>query len=159
MIDPLMRLEPLSPNKVVQAFPLIQALRPNLSLDGWNSFAADHFAGTRVDERGILAVENRSGYILGLSFYTVYMDIRHGRTLLAKDAVVLAMLRQTADSAFSLLIDGIENVARESRCAAIHTSVVPELPGPQSQTLRHCLTRHGHRIDHSMFCKALPGSG
>ncbi|MDJ0951129.1 MAG: hypothetical protein QNJ94_19645 [Alphaproteobacteria bacterium] len=151
-----MRLAPLCRTKVAQAYPLIQAMRPDLSLEGWCALATEHLRPAASADHGILTVETEQGYILGLIFYTIYTDLKHGRTLLAKDALVLAPVRQSTEAAFALLIEGVEQVAAECDCRAIHTSLLLDLPQRGNRALRDSLTSRGHRMDHFMFCKTLP---
>lgn len=150
-----MRVRALTDDKVAQVYPLIQLVRPDLSLDGWRSLALDHIQSARTIDNGVLTVENDRGYVLGFILYTIYADLRHGRTLMAKDAVVCTALRRTKEAAFAALLERLETLAQEKQCTAIHTCLLDSEADIAEAGFHDSLNKHGHRLDHFMFCKSL----
>ncbi len=154
-----MQVRALTNEKVTQVYPLIQLVRPDLTLDGWRSLALDHIQCTDAVDNGVLTVENEYGYVLGFILYTIYADLRHGRTLMAKDAVVCTALRRTKEAAFAALLDRLETVAQENQCTAIHTCMLHSEADIAEAGFHESLEKHGHRIDHFMLCTSPAEAG
>lgn len=151
-----LRLVSLKPEQIVQAYPLIQTIRPGLTVEDWQHYAEDVLNGRGGGDGGIATLQDPRGLIAGLFVYRVTGDPFHGRTLLAEDFVALDIVRPEAVA--QSLADALEAVARDLKCNAIHTSVACSNPG-RSQYLIDLMRELGHHLERFQLCKALPATG
>ena len=141
-------IEPLTPDRIDQAFPLIQMVRPRLSVADWRAHA--HALLARPDSGITLLVDDR-GLILGLFCWTVESHPDHGTTLDAEDFVALDIVgsNRSADA----LADALEDTARRRGCGAVHTNV--QCAGGGASGLVDRLSGLGHRMESLRLCKQL----
>ncbi len=179
-----LKTRPLDAARVAQAFPLIQAALPEVTLAAWRAFAAALMSsapapgdapgnapggapgGAPGDPRrdtpegGILAVTDGRDYIAGLCSYRVVPDLVHGRLLDASHFLAFDLLdrRPVAEA----LAEGIEDLARRHGCGAVHT-LLPHragTPDPSAEAgadngLAELLAARGHRVENLGLCKRL----
>jgi len=147
---------PLTPERVAQAFPLIQIALPAVSLEDWRDFATPLARAQGPADDGIITVVSEQDYIVGLCCYRVTQDLRHGAVLLANHFLILDLFGQQA--VVRALADAVESLARERRCTAIHTSL-PEtgVKGADDWLVRN-LRNRGHRVESLRMCKLLANS-
>ncbi len=147
---------PLTPERVAQAFPLVQIAFPALSLEDWRDFAAPPARAQGQVDGGIITVVSDQGYIVGLCCYRVAQDFQHGAVLMADPFLALDLLDLKAVA--RALADAIESLARERRCTAIHTSLPEtEVKGADAWLVR-ILRSRGHRVESLRMCKLLASS-
>lgn len=142
-------IEPLSADRIDQAYPLIQMVRPSLSFDGWRTHAGRLLA--RGDS-GILVLSDPRGLILGLVCWQVTEDANHGRTLTAEDFVALDIV--DPHRVAEVLADALEATAREVGCEAVHTNVAC-VGGAGAGRLVERLRGLGHHMESFRLCKQL----
>jgi hypothetical protein len=118
MADPLIP-RPLSRDQVAQAFPLVQAILPGTSLARWTDFARRHTL--ERGERGIMTVQNQTGYILGLFTHEVQDELSLGRALVANNIMVADFPGR--EQTLNALIDAMQMLANLRRCAAISAAL------------------------------------
>ncbi len=147
---------PLTPERVAQAFPLIQIAFPAVNLEDWRAFALPPASAQNHTDGGIITVVNEQGYIVGLCCYRVAQDFQHGNVLMAEHFLTLDLFDQKA--VVHALADAAESLARERRCTAIHTSL-PEtdVKGADAWLVR-ILRDRGHRFESLRMCKLLVSS-
>lgn len=150
-----LHLTPLRRTQVQQAFPLVQAIRPQMTLDEWEAFAwrfpADHQA-----RAGIATLQDSNALILGLFAYRAGREPDHGRTLLVDHFVAMDIISPAAVAEH--LADSMEALARRLDCRAVHTAVTDG----ESVSGRHLvdlLRDLGHRLESFQLCKPLPVPG
>jgi len=148
----------LTPERVDEAYPVVRAAMPTLSLRRWREFARRALAHSGEGApSGILLVESARGYIHGLCAFHVQHDLRHG-PVLAIDELVTLDLVDTAPAAAALMA-ALEARARDLGCAAVR-SHVPETAPMRSggAALRQLLERCGHSIEGTLLLKPVdPG--
>lgn len=147
---------PLTPERVAQAFPLIQAAFPAVSLEDWRDFATPLAQAPGPADGGIITVVSEQGYIVGLCCYRVAQDLRHGAVLLADHFLVLDLFGQKA--VVRALADAVDSLARERRCTAIHTSLPETGVKGADSWLVQILRSRGHRVESLRMCKLLAGA-
>ncbi len=144
-------------DKVPQAFPVMQNL-VGLSLDRWQRYARARVEAeySHPGSAGIVAIENRQGYIHGLFGYRVDMDLRCGRVLLCENLVALGLF--DAEAVLDVLVEAMESLARDKHCGAIHVRV----PRPPDQASEHVggrlmetLRGSGHAVETLELCRPL----
>lgn len=148
---------PLGRDQVAQALPLVQAIRPQLSLDDWRAYVR-RFPTQSGDcaRSGIATVQDDAGVILGLFAYRVDSTAPHGKTLFVDHFVALDIISPTAVTAE--LADGMERIAHCLGCHAVHTAVSCT-DCPRGRDLIERLRAFGHRLERFQLCKPLPAPG
>ncbi len=154
-----LKTRPLNAERVIQAFPLIQAALPGVTLAAWCDFAAALMSGGggRGDARegGILAVTDGRDTIVGLCSYRLVPDLVHGRLLDAGHFLALDLFdRRPAAEA---LAAALEALARERGCTAVHTHLPHRIDAPTEpgSGLSGLLAARGHRVESLGLCKRL----
>jgi len=150
-----MRVKLLTEAKTAQAYPLVQLLQPNLSLEAWDQFTASHFGTIEAGERGIFTVEDDRGCILALLAYTIDPDLCHRRVLIVKDVIAVTPLDRLKELALSALFEAIEDLAKEKRCLAVRTRIIESESRGKAEALRVSLLSQGHEHDHVVLRKTL----
>lgn len=135
---------------IAQAYPLVQNALPGLRLGDWTDYACDLIAGNRGGApSGILAAEQRPGWLAGLCAYRGQRDLAHGRILSIEHFIVLSLFDERRIAA--ALGAAIEATARRHGCAAVHT----QLPDAADDVALNALRGLGHRAESRLFCKAI----
>jgi hypothetical protein len=145
----------LSPERVGQAFALIQAVMPGVGLEDWQKFATPLVDPRARTRGGILTVVSEQAYIAGLSIYRVEPDLEHGPALVADHFTALDLFDRQA--VVHALAGALEDLARERGCTAIHTNVRERtaLKREDDNSLVSALCSRGHHIESLRLCKVL----
>jgi hypothetical protein len=151
-----LRLVPLSQDRAALAYPLIQTVRPALSLEAWEEYATGILQVGADGSGGIMTLQNPRGLIAGLFVYRIEEVPDHGRTLVAEDFVALDII--DSEVVAESLADALEQVAREHGCQAVHTSITCN-GGPGSRRVVDLMRRLGHHVESFRMCKPLPATG
>ncbi len=116
-------LKPLAVNKAALAYPLIQAARPDVTLDAWVEYAEkiNHPDPALSKVAGIVTAQSNRGYIHGLFSYSVRIVLNQDSVLAVENFVALDMGDRAA--AIKSLIGGMERLAVDLECSAIHTHI------------------------------------
>jgi hypothetical protein len=151
-------------HNAARAYPLIQIMRSDVSLDAWLAFVAatnTDCGSTPIKPtsewplRGILSIENERGYIHGLFSYHVAFAIDHKSVLEVSNFVAV----DTADRAGAIkaLISAMEELARTLNCTAIHTQVTGDWADGEvsASGLSKHLQNAGHGPNSLNLCKPL----
>jgi hypothetical protein len=113
---------------IEQAFPLVSARTPSMTLDRWTRFAVQHVAPRAAElPRGLMAVQNQAGYILGMFAFAVREDLDEGRVLSIENVIVPNMPGR--DMIWSAVADSIDRLATMNGCRAILADL-PRKRGP-----------------------------
>ncbi len=105
---------PLSDAEIDRAYPLVQLVAPSVQRRTWQRFAKSRLAGRG---RGIFAVRDPKGYILGLASYHKELDLTAG-SVLVSDPLLFIDLLKPEDVAMAL-IAALEDEARHAKCAKV----------------------------------------
>jgi GNAT superfamily N-acetyltransferase len=154
-----MKAQPLTSEKVDQAYALVQLVTPQISLEAWRDFAGSLISPFEAPESGILAIEDERKYILGLVGYVVDHDLEHGQTLIAKNFIAFdATEKRRKEIAFAL-IKAMEDLARDKRCGAIRTIVHEPEDALRNAWIIEVLKHSGHHTEARRFIKAVATTG
>lgn len=166
-MDALLSVKLLDHRQIDQAFPVIQSILPELSIERWRAFTAEQMAvaaeataGVVAQDpgcppSGIMTVQTRRGYIYGLFSFAVHQHLRHGRVLAVENFVVLDLIDRSPAAA--ALMQAMDRLAHANRCAAIHT----DLPGRFERLPDYCnavlgyFTQDGHAVETLHLVKLL----
>ena len=147
--------EPLTADRIDQAFPLVQASLPHVGLEDWRDFARDLVRGGPSDNSGIQSVITEQDYIAGLSIYRIESGLCHGPTLIADHFMALDLFDRAA--VVNVLADFLEDLGRLRGCTAVHTHL-PERAGRwrgPADCVAATLRARGHAIESLRLCKVL----
>jgi hypothetical protein len=115
------RVRNLGPDRLRQAYSLVQAVHPRLSLEAWRRYARSRLErrGTTgpAARRGILSLENQHGCILALYAFRVEPDLLQGRALRCEYLAAVDLLNPR--QALRALIEAICQRAHLTGCTAI----------------------------------------
>lgn len=139
----------LNVKQIGQAFPLVRAIVPELTLENWLSYAQAITNPDGSERGGVVAAQDEHGYIFGLFCYKLQHDICHGRTLMVENMVALDMVDR--HGAMEALMGALERIARQKRCQYVHIALPYKAIG-QSSFLRP-LRDAGHEIEGIRLCK------
>ncbi len=153
-------IKPLKAQNAALAYPLIQTALPHVSLDAWIEYAEKIYDPNPVmaQEAGIVTAESKRGYIHGLFSYSVHNVLNHRSVLTVENFIALDMGDRSA--AIKSLLNGMEHLALNLGCSAIHTHIpdhwVSELSA--STAMLDYLRDAGHNLEFVKFCKTI-GAG
>ncbi len=98
---------------------------------------------------------DRFAHFAGLCSYRVERDLVHGLLLNADHFLAFDLFDRRAVA--HALAAGVEALARERHCTAIHTNLIrPRDTAPAGGGLVDVLCTRGHRIETFGMCKPLP---
>ncbi len=130
-------LAPLSVSRILQAYPLVREVAPDVSVEAWRAYAETVLRPRRRDGRGIVAAYSENEYLRGLFVYRIIPDMQGGRVLMLECFVVGSLFVPHAVA--SALLSGAENVACEHGCSAIRAEL-----RRRSHWLDALLREHGY---------------
>lgn len=147
--------QPLTCDRIGQAFTLIQAALPDVALEDWRSFAMPLVQPQGQPMAGILTVMSEQDYIAGLSIYRIEHDLQHGPALVADHFMALDLFDRPA--VVHALAAALEDLARERGCTAIHTNIPDraDVSRDKEGGLVSTLRSRGHRVESLRLCKIL----
>jgi hypothetical protein len=134
----------LSPERMRQAFSLIQAVHPRLSLEAWRRYARPRAkwpdTSALTARRGIFSLESQQGYILALFTFRVDADLVRGFVLQCDYLAAVDLLNP--DQALKALVAAFCERARLTGCHAIRVATPRRL-----NALGVALAEHGFDRD------------
>ncbi|MEX2630837.1 MAG: GNAT family N-acetyltransferase [Tistlia sp.] len=147
-------IQPLTPDRVFLAYPLVRSALAEVTLAGWTAFAGALLCdeGPRP-EGGILTVANESGVIVGLVAYRGRADLVEGKVLDVERLLAFELLDRQGVA--GLIAEALEAEAARLGCRAIHTCL-PVVEGEQRPGwLVALLQARGHHVASMSLCKRL----
>lgn len=146
----------LTADRMAQAFPLMQLVNPNLSFDGWQRYVAYRTQSEVKEPSGILLIEDTSQHIAGLFGYLIELNLQHGRVLVARDLVTLALFEHQRCQTLRTIVETMEELAETNSCSAIHTvTVMPPSCEDPTMPFAELFAAAGHRREPWGYCKLL----
>ncbi len=115
----------LARDRAPQAYPLVNTLRPGLTLEMWLDYVDAMNAGESTDA-GILAAVDTQGYLHGLFAYRIEPDLADGRVLSIENFIAADVCGR--DDAGRDLNEVIHRLADDKACGAICVSVAQDTP-------------------------------
>ena len=144
------KLQPrlLTRESVVQAFPLVCNVLPQVTLKQWVGFARPHMmVGWQTMPRGLMTVQNDDGYILGLFSFEVRDDLTETRILWANNIIVPNIPGR--DVVWATLVGAIDGLAKTNRCHAVRAGLADTLvrAGSDRRWVTTSLEKAGYSFD------------
>jgi hypothetical protein len=148
-----LQVRSLGVGQVNQAFPLVQAVVPGVTLENWLAYTRALLGARNAGQGGVIAAHDGDGYIYGLFCHKIENDLRHGPTLAIEHMVVLDMVDRKG--AIEALMVAIDKLARQRGCRFVHVALpqkvvaLAETDGSFLGPLRLA----GHEVDSVRLCK------
>lgn len=139
------------------AFPLVQMMRPDVSLSSWRQFVAR--CAAQAEEAGVTVLTDDAGYIQGIFTWAIRSRLGLGRMLVTEEfGFVYAVDPRPAAE---LLLRRIEKLGRERHCQAISVCMPHDLERAlrtRGGDLGDLLAAGGYRIEGTNYVLALDES-
>lgn len=147
----------LSSEEVDRAYPLVQALLPQASIEAWRRFAEARLGDPARQGTGILTVYNEQQCIVGIGAFMLSQDLMHGPILFADQFCALDIMDQPTVA--RALMRAIERLAEQHGCSAILTNLRQVEAKGQSGWISDILYERGHWIAGLQMCKRVAAAG
>jgi hypothetical protein len=149
-------IRPLAPEQLAQAFPLVKAIEPDMTLERWLVYVGTFLQHREAQvARKILTVQCDRGYIHGLAFCRFKPDLRLGCILEVENFVSLDLAG--GKRAGRALLKGTEQQARDWGCGYVRLSLL------DGETRHHPVTAtirgSGYRPETDRLAKQLVAAG
>jgi hypothetical protein len=144
---PIFLMTPLSVERAAATLPFVRLFEPDLTAQRWRDFVRSL---GRSKSGGLMALQDRRGYVHGLFSWRPACSISHGRALRIADVVLAQLPGQATLRAF---LDGVKDLAAQSDC----DTVLIEL-GERARHVRadiETLDGAGFRQQAASFCCVL----
>jgi hypothetical protein len=138
-----LRLQRLTPDKVAQAFTLVELVVPDISRGTWRKFARGRISQASSLSGGILTVQDSQGIIVGLASYIIEKDVNVGQILRIDQLVSVAIIAQQRNLVMATLLDAMEDIATNHRCSAIRFRLGPFGPAIRDREAHRLLETFG----------------
>lgn len=142
-------IKPLAPALVEKTFPFAHALGIG-DLARWRAFVASYTNGGAPDS-GVIAAENRHGYVAGVLFYQVNRHDQGGAALVCDPFVVADVPRYATP--VKALLEAADKIALECGCKWVRV-VLPATGDPLNAEASGCeaaLFRAGYALESLSF--------
>jgi hypothetical protein len=139
---------------VRQAYPLVHAAAPEISLEEWRSHVTS-LASREPANRGIIAIVSTEGHIHGLFAYTVSDELQLGRALTIDHLIVPDLFRR--ETLVAAMDDAMEGLCEKYSCAgqkirlpgpipSSEAPAMPDAPAVTALSLADLFVEQGHEI-------------
>jgi hypothetical protein len=142
-----------------RAFPLIRGIVPGITLDHWAHFVRKLLSTASArPRRGLMTVQNPSGYILGFFSFEVRDDLYETRSLLIDNIIVADIPGR--DSIWGKVMRTAEQLADMNNCRAIRANLSNDLDLAQGERTwtSASLAKAGYALNGISACKRLAGA-
>ncbi len=151
----------LSAEQIPQAFPVIKAVNPEITLESWSNYAALFVAQpSTLEPSGIVTVQCPNGYIHGLTCCRARQDLRLGRVLAVENFVSLDLAG--GRRAAGVLLHATEDKARDWNCVCVCLSLLGEAARQAAAGRDHPVVQlfqtEGYRQEPLRLAKSLAAS-
>ena len=150
-----LRIHPLAPAQVAQAYALVRLVASGLSLESWCDFASQRITHTAARHGGIHTVQDRHGRILGFASYTADVSLDDGRCLTVDKLVVVGTIERQREAVLFALLRALEMVAAGHRCGTIHFRLDAACATFLDRHTRALLENAGHHERYVLLSKEL----
>lgn len=116
----------LDRSTIDRAFPLVRNLVPEITHERWTRFARPHLTSRSPNwPRGLMAIQNPAGYMLGLFVFEVRDDLYENRALCIDNIIVPNLPGR--DLVWAAVVEAAEHVAAMNGCRVIRAGLADEL--------------------------------
>lgn len=141
-------------DRVAEAYPLANLGIGGLSPEIWQRFASQRILQSEPLAGGILTAQDQRDSIIGLASYLVKPDLRRTPSLLVDHLFAVGILERQRETALSVLLESLHDVARDHRCAELDIHLESSISAQVDSTVLELLRRRGHREKGLTFSKS-----
>ena len=139
---------PLEKAAIGRAYPLVRNIAPSVTLEQWQRFAQPKIGPcSPTRRRGLMSIQNPSGYILGLFGFEIRDELGDGPTLCMHNIIVPNV---PGRGAIWASIAGVaETLAKDNGCGAVRADVADDLDLTDTDRawVVACLEKSGYAIE------------
>lgn len=138
----------LDRDSIDKAYPLVRGIMPSVTLDRWTEFAKPYFAARSPKwPRGLMTIQNKEGYILGLFGFEVRDELRSNRALFIDNIIVPRIPGH--DMIWTAVVGTAETLAAINGCRAIQIKLSGDLnaSGSTRDWLGSSLATSGYSVE------------
>lgn len=150
-----LRLQPLTPQKVAQAYSLIQLVATGVSPAAWRKFAHRRISRSQRSSGGIYTVQNGHGIILGLASYRAEDGLNSEPIFTVDHIVVVATTERQRNAVLSALLGAMEHIAKSHDYGLIQFRLEASESALLHRYARWLLQAAGHSEKYVLLSKAL----
>lgn len=149
----------LDRSTIDRAFPLVRNLVPTITHERWTRFARPHLTSRSPNwPRGLMAIQNAGGYMLGLFVFEVRDDLYESRALCIDNIIVPNLPGR--DLVWAAVVDAAEHVAAMNGCRVIRAGLADELDPSNTDRawLSMSLEKSGYSLEGLRAVKRVEGA-
>ncbi len=147
----------LSAGQIPQAFPVVKAINPEITLESWSNYAALFVAPpSSLEPSGIVTVQCPKGYIHGLACCRARRDLQLGRVLAVENFVSLDLAggRRAAGA----LLQATEDRAHDWNCVCVCLSLLGAAAAGREHPVVRLFQTEGYRHEPLGLAKSFAAS-
>lgn len=144
-------IRPVTADLVEQAFPVVQAAAPGVTLEQWRAFATNPPGENGM---GLVGVFNEQGYIVGLFAYRREPHLQHGRILRICHLAAVDLI--DAEPVLQTLLQAIDEQAQAQGCSAILMATPPSYLKVSAHWMHPLFAARGYSLDSTQIRKVPP---
>lgn len=145
---PQFYVDALTPAQAGQAYPLIRAVAPEVTIEAWRDYVQ-----RRYRSGGMLGLWDGRDGIIGVLSYRLGERMRHGLVLALDDFVTFELSR--AAPGRQALLDAAENLGRDLGCTGLELRLTSRGFADEHSARVHGWASLGLAMDSVIFVKAL----
>lgn len=145
---PVFYVDALTPAQADGAYPLIRAIAPDVTLEGWRDYVQ-----RRYRSGGLLGLKDEQGGIVGVLSYRLGERMRHGLVLALDDFVTFELSHSAPGRA--ALLEAAEKLGRDLGCTGLELRVGIRGIADGSSAKAQGWTALGLSLDAAIFVKPL----
>lgn len=144
-------IRPVTADLVEQAFPVVQAAAPDVTLEQWRAYAVGS-AGEGAS--GLTGAFNEQDYIVGLFAYQREPHLQHGRILRICHLAAVDLV--DAEPVLLALLQAIDDLAKQRGCGAILMATPSNYMKVAAHWMHPLFAARGYLLDNPQIRKVPP---
>lgn len=112
---------PLQRDQIAMVYPLIQILKPDISLERWIAYARTLIHARQTGVTGAKIAVNHAGHIFGMFTWRQEDDLNHGRRLSVENFVAMEVVGLPIIGA--AMVAEMKRQAARQRCATVRAAL------------------------------------
>lgn len=144
-------IRPVTADLVAQAFPVVQAAVPDVTLEQWRAFATNPPGENGM---GLVGVFNEQGYIVGLFAYRREPHLQHGHILRICHLAAVDLV--DSEPVLQALLQAIEDQAKAQDCSAILMATPASYLKVAAHWMHPLFAARGYLLDNPQIRKVPP---
>lgn len=144
-------IRPVTADLVEQAFPVVQAAAPGVTLEQWRAFAS---GSSEEAATGLIGAFNEQNYIVGLFAYQREQHLHYGRILRICHLAAVDLV--DAEPVLLALLQAIDDLAQLQGCGAILMATPSNYMKVAAHWMHPLFAARGYLLDNPQIRKVPP---